>query len=357
MAHCADSSTPPVICEPTKAIPSNEGPCIKYKSRNFICGNGQPCQDDVKDNEASESCGCKDEDNDGYSICDGDCLDEDSQEGFNAHPGAEERCGNGINDNCDTEGRIDEQPCCDDSDADGDGVSLCDGDCDDTDPNNTFDCGGGGGECVLEPCDSGYGWSCSLGCCADAAGNCATHSPVLVDLAGDGFSLTDARGGVWFDIDGDGAAERLAWTRAGADDAWLALDRDGNGFITTGRELFGNFTAQIAPPAGRERNGFLALAEFDKPQNGGNADGVIDVRDAVFASLKLWRDTNHNGVSEPGELFTLPALDVVRLHLDYRESKRTDEHGNLFRYRAKVDDARGAKVGRWAWDVFLVSGS
>jgi len=53
-------------------------------------------------------------------------------------------------------------------------------------------------------------------------------------------------------------------------------------------------------------------------------------------------------------LKALPTLDVARLRLDYKESKRTDEHGNRFRYRAKVDDAKGAKAGRWAWDVLLV---
>jgi hypothetical protein len=49
-------------------------------------------------------------------------------------------------------------------------------------------------------------------------------------------------------------------------------------------------------------------------------------------------------------------MDVAALHLDYRESKRTDEHGNKFRYRGKVDDEKGTKVGRWAWDVILVAG-
>ena len=167
----------------------------------------------------------------------------------------------------------------------------------------------------------------------------------------------DGRGrGVRFDFNGDGRRGLISWTEAGSDDSWLVLDRDGDGAVTSGRELFGNATPQPRPPAGEGRNGFLALAVFDLPRDGGNSDGLIDASDGIFARLRLWRDADHDGLSEPGELHALPALGVVRLHLDYREAKRRDEHGNRFRYRAKVDDARGAKAGRWAWDVFLVPG-
>ena len=89
------------------------------------------------------------------------------------------------------------------------------------------------------------------------------------------------------------------------------------------------------------------------PSNGGNGDGKMDSNDSIFSSLRLWLDANHNGFSEPSELHGLPSKGLARIDLDYRMSGRVDDHGNRFRYRAKVYDAHGADLGRWAWDVFL----
>jgi hypothetical protein len=178
-----------------------------------------------------------------------------------------------------------------------------------------------------------------------------SFSPIIVDIDHSGFSMTDAAGGVVFNILKDNVPLAISWTAGTSTNAFIVLDRNGNGRIDSGEELFGDLTPQ---PASAAPNGFLALAEYDKTGNGGNGNGRIDSGDAIFAQLRLWQDVNHNGASEPNELRPLPALGIGAIGLDYKESKWTDQYGNKFRYRAKVYDVNGAQAGRWAWDVFLV---
>jgi len=197
--------------------------------------------------------------------------------------------------------------------------------------------------CELDPypCDEG-------GLYSPATCTCQYKSPIIIDINSDGFQLTNAANGVRFALGTDFAIAQTAWTASGSDDAFLVLDRNANGTIDNGSELFGNATAQ---PKIFKLNGFAALAVFDQPANGGNADGIIDSRDLVFSSLRLWRDTNHDGVSQPNELYTLPGLGVQAIAVDYHESYREDGFGNIFRYRAKVTLTHGVTQ---AYDVFLV---
>lgn len=189
--------------------------------------------------------------------------------------------------------------------------------------------------------------------CVCYEGICSLCTPIVIDVSGNGYDLTDAANGVYFDFKGNGSLVHTAWTARDSDDAWLALDRNGNGTIDNAKELFGSFTPQPTPPLGQKKNGFLALAEFDSLAHGGNRDGQIDGRDSIFSLLRLWQDVNHNGISESAELHSLSDAALAVIDLDYKESRKTDQHGNKFKYRAKVKDVRGAQLGRWAWDVIL----
>ena len=217
-------------------------------------------------------------------------------------------------------------------------------------PNHHLQCYGSTCSAERSDCESNGNYWNTTGCTCTPP-----PSPIVIDIDGDGFDLTNFGNGVTFDLNTDGVAEMLSWTSSGSDDAWLTLDRNNNGLIDNGAELFGNYSPQPDPPTGEERNGFLALAEYDKLENGGNGDGVVTRRDTIFNSLRLWRDINHNGVSETVELHALPNLGLRKIQLDYRPSRRTDVHGNQFRYRSRVKDAQDAQLGRWAWDVFLIN--
>jgi len=189
---------------------------------------------------------------------------------------------------------------------------------------------------------------CSGAVCTGTLWSC--NSPILLDPSGEGFSLTNVENGVWFDLAAQGGLQKWSWTASNSTNGFLVLDRNGNGIIDDGTELFGSVTPQ---PPSEFPNGFLALAVFDKPENGGNDDGFIDANDEIYSKLRVWVDKNHDGVSQPDELYSLSALSIARIDLQSEVKPRTDEYGNLFYLRARVWDGKGHRGGRWAWDVYL----
>lgn len=151
----------------------------------------------------------------------------------------------------------------------------------------------------------------------------SVSSPILLDLDNDGIETTAATAGAYFDHAGDGFAERTGW--AGKDDGLLAWDRNGNGAIDDGGELFGSETrlTRGALAGQKAANGFEALAELDD-----NGDGRVDALDAAFADLRVWKDANGDGLTQAGELFTLDQAEVQSLGADYDQSSAVDAHGN-----------------------------
>jgi hypothetical protein len=234
-------------------------------------------------------------------------------------------------------------------------------------PVNTCECshyygfggggGGGGAGCYFSDCScdpGGSGWECDTGFCM-GDGYCldAMLDPILINVGGGDFKLTNAANGVMFDFFGRGAARQMSWTDRLSNDAWLVLDWNKNGKIDSGREMFSNTTPEREPTD--SPLGFTALAMFDTMPFGGNGDGSIDQCDPIFRKLRLWQDMNHDGISEPSELHSLPELGVESISLEYKESRRRDRWGNVFRYRAKVFGTNHSDLGRWAYDVVLLS--
>lgn len=164
---------------------------------------------------------------------------------------------------------------------------------------------------------------------------CCYYSPIVISIRGT-YRLTSVDDGVSFDIDADGVEERVAWTARGSDLAFLALDRNHNGRIDGGAELFGDVAAA---------NGWVALAQLDA-----NGDGNMDANDAAWSALLLWYDRDHNGRSTPNELSPVGSSEIIAISTSYRESRRRDQFGNLFLY---VGEIELPNERRKAYDIYF----
>jgi hypothetical protein len=220
-------------------------------------------------------------------------------------------------------------------------------------------CGTSGDQCSAQE-DQASCAALEPQCQWGASGCVATPgSPIIIAHGKNAkYELTSAEDGVLFDIDGDGVLDQVAWTKAGEEVAFLAVDRDGDGVITSGKELFGNYTVPGAP------NGFDALQQLAMETNGGITRGSVSSEDPLFAQLLLWTDRNHNGISEPDEL--RPASEVLaEIGLGYKPSNRHDRYGNLFEYRGwahmrtrpgrnRSESAQDSlERTRYIWDVYF----
>lgn len=193
--------------------------------------------------------------------------------------------------------------------------------------------------------------------------------PLALDLDGDGFeTLGNASGEmVLFDHAATGVRNGTGWLTGG--DAWVVLDRDGDGLVTSGEELFGIDTPM--PGGGKGADGFAAMAPLDT-----NMDGSVDAADAPldawqvaqdldddglalptelggasFAELKLWRDENLNGFSEPFELQRLSDAGIVRINVDAAPDVRTLAGGNRLLFSSAFERADGSTGTAGALDL------
>lgn len=171
-------------------------------------------------------------------------------------------------------------------------------------------------------------------------------SPIIINVANSSYELSGTDDPVWFDIDDDGISQPITWVGRESGVAFLGLDRNGNGVIDSGAELFGNVTRMSSGL--RAPNGFEALKELDV-----NRDGLVTGDDDAWAQLVLWHDTNHDGVCERSEIMPLAATAVTQLSTKYHWTGRRDAHGNLFAFHSVAALNSGKRVSYY--DVFFRS--
>lgn len=151
--------------------------------------------------------------------------------------------------------------------------------------------------------------------------------PLILDLEGDGFDLTEAKDGAEFDIDGNGSTDQTAWVKG--DDALLFIDKNGNERPDNGKELLGDQNGAA--------NGFAELARYDE-----NRDGVINKNDPVFRALRLYRDLNGDKRIQSGESVGLEKAGITGINLEFFRDGSLINGNNLL-LRGTFSTADGKK--------------
>ncbi|MGC5702526.1 hypothetical protein J4P02_20195 [Pseudomonas sp. NFXW11] len=152
-------------------------------------------------------------------------------------------------------------------------------------------------------------------------------TPLLIDLDGSGITTLPIEQGVEFDFDGESQPIHTGW--AGTNSGFLVMDRNKDGIINDGKELFGDRTP--LPNGGTAPDGVIALAALDS-----NLDGFIDKNDSVWADLKIWQDINSNGISEANELQSLIDIGLKNINLSFTRDSILDKHGNIHELNSSV---------------------
>ena len=150
-------------------------------------------------------------------------------------------------------------------------------------------------------------------------GSMSLSSPIILDLNGDGISTLSVQNGTRFDLSADGSSVQTGWVAP--TDGLLVLDRNHDGVINDGSELFG--TSTTLQSGSKAIDGYQALSELDS-----NKDGVINSQDTSFSKLGVWVDSNSDAQTSNGELRSLSDLSITQLNLA-TNTARDSSQGNL----------------------------
>ncbi|MBD2792578.1 hypothetical protein [Xenorhabdus szentirmaii] len=155
----------------------------------------------------------------------------------------------------------------------------------------------------------------------------SVETPLVIALSGDGIFTLPDDDTIYFDHNTDGVNESTGWITNSS--AFLVLDKNKNGIIDNGNEMFGNNT--LLESGEYARQGFDALSNYD-----GNGDGKIDSQDEMWSFLSLWHDKNVNGKTDIDELIKIEQSEIKSIDLNYQENGMTDESGNKFLLTSSV---------------------